>query len=311
MKKLLAVLAVLSAILLAVVIFTSCGKKADSDDSPKTITVTDRAGNEVVIPTEVKTIISIGPSNTVILSALGAADKIIAIDTYTYGVAGVSDDLPRFDMGSLNIEAIIDLDPDIVIATTMTMIEGVNFLIPVMDAGIAVAYVETSETIDDIKKDIEFLAEITGTKDKGKQLVSDMEKEINDIKAIGETITDKKTVFMEIMPLPWMYSCGTSSYLHEMLTIIGAVNIISLPDGWTPVSEEFVLNADPDVILTNCGFMDDPVGEVTSRDGWDALSAVQNGRVYYIDENSSSQPTQDIIKALKQMAAAIYPEYYK
>ena len=69
--------------------------------------------------------------------------------------------------------------------------------------------------------------------------------------------------------------------------------------------------ADPDVILTNVNYIEDPVGEIMGRSGWDALSAVKNQQVYYVDNMASSLPNQNVVKALDQMAKAVYPEYYE
>jgi len=76
------------------------------------------------------------------------------------------------------------------------------------------------------------------------------------------------------------------------------------------VSDEVILDADPDVILTNVSYLDDSVGEIVSRPGWEVLSAIQNERIYQIATNASSRPSHNIIHALEEMAVAIYPEYF-
>ena len=70
------------------------------------------------------------------------------------------------------------------------------------------------------------------------------------------------------------------------------------------------MNADPDVILTNVNYIEDPVGEILSRPGWEEVTAVRDGNVYYIDNMASSLPDHNVVKALAEMAAAVYPEYY-
>ena len=68
--------------------------------------------------------------------------------------------------------------------------------------------------------------------------------------------------------------------------------------------------ANPDVILTNVNYLEDPVGEILSRDGWNAVTAVSQKQVYAIDNMASSLANQNIVKALDQMAKAVYPEQY-
>ena len=80
--------------------------------------------------------------------------------------------------------------------------------------------------------------------------------------------------------------------------------------GWTGVSDEIILDADPDVILTSVNFLDDPIGEIMERPGWDALTAVRNGDVFIICTNSSNRPNHNIVIALREMAAAIYPDHF-
>lgn len=95
-----------------------------------------------------------------------------------------------------------------------------------------------------------------------------------------------------------------------MIELIGANNILEKEDGWVSVSEESVVAADPDVILTNVNYISDPVNEIKSRASWKNMKAVKNNNVYYIDNMTSSLPNHNIVKALEQMAKAVYPDKY-
>lgn len=106
-----------------------------------------------------------------------------------------------------------------------------------------------------------------------------------------------------------MYSLGSNTFIHEMLELIGAKNILAKQKNWVAVSDETVISANPDVILTSVNYIPDPVAEIMQRPGWHVISAVKNKRVFRIDNNSSSRPNHNIVKALKQIAAAVYPEY--
>ena len=140
-----------------------------------------------------------------------------------------------------------------------------------------------------------------------------MKSEVEAIKAIGDTITDKKKVYFEIGSAPALYSFGNDTFLNEMIQIIGAENIFANEESWISPTPESVIDANPDVILTNVPDTDgvSAVDEIKSREGWDSITAVNEGQVYSIDKNSSSRPSQNIIKALKEMAKAIYPDEYK
>jgi iron complex transport system substrate-binding protein len=96
-----------------------------------------------------------------------------------------------------------------------------------------------------------------------------------------------------------------------MLEIIGAENILADRKGWTVTTAEEILEWNPDVILTNADSIGNPVDEIMSRPGWDVLTAVQNRNVYAIDTATSSRPNHHIVKALQEMAKAVYPDVYE
>jgi len=99
--------------------------------------------------------------------------------------------------------------------------------------------------------------------------------------------------------------------LNEMLTIAGGINIFAELDGWPSPSLEEVIARNPDVILTSTNYIDDPVGEILGRSGFDTITAVQNGQVHIVYTDASNRPSHNIVIALRQMAEAIYPEYFQ
>lgn len=275
-------------------------------------TVTDREGNEVTIPTKIERIVSTAPSNTEVLVDLGVADKLVCVDNYSEGIEGLNKDVEKMDFSAPDAEAIIGLEPDIIIASGYNKSgSGDDPFKAVSDAGISVVYIPSSNSINGIYKDIEFLASIVNAEDEGGKIISNMKKEISEIAEKGKTIKDKKTVYFEIGPAPTLYSIGKDTFVNEMISLIGAENIFKDEESWISPTEESVLDANPDVILTNVNYVDDPVSEIIGRQGWDSITAVKNKDVYSIDADSSSRPTPNIIKALKEMAKAIYPDVYE
>ena len=144
----------------------------------------------------------------------------------------------------------------------------------------------------------------------GQALVNEMQNKIDEIAAIGATIEDKKSVFFEIGALPYLYSFGTGTFLDEMISLIGATNVMDDQESWISVSEEAVIAANPDVILTSVDYLDDPVAEIMARPGWENVTAIQNGDVSYIDNAAASLANEHIVDALVEMAQAVYPEEY-
>ena len=306
---------IIALFLTVVVVFTTTSCRPSTP--PKNIVVKptvqgkDRDGNSVPLPKKIGRIISIAPSNTEILAALGFADKIVAADTYSRGLEGVASDIPFFDLMALDTEQIILLEPDIIFVAGISKVGGIDPLKVVSDVGICVLYIPSSSGIADIKADIKLIATVMGVVDKGEKIVADMEKTIDATATIGKTIRDKKKVYFEISAESYsLYSFGSGVYLNEMLEILGAENIFADGKQWMVVAEEAILDRNPDVILTSTDDIDKPVEVIMSRPGWNALTAVQNGDVYSIDTDSSSRPSHRIVKALQEMAKTVYPDKY-
>ena len=310
-------------LLLLILICTACSSPAPTPTTPApatspptaaptvpSVAMTDRAGNPMTLPAKIERILVMGPSNTEILVALGLAESIIAIDSYSDNIPGLQPDIPMFSMMQPDGEQIILLEPDIIIATAMTMVGGEDPFLALKNTGICVAYIPSSESIQDIQDDILFLGEVMGVSAKARELVTEMDREIAIIATIGNSITEKKRVYYEIAAAPYLYSFGSGTFLHEMLEIIGAINILAEVNSWAAITDEVVIDANPDVILTSVNYLDDPIGEILARPGWEAITAVANEEVYYIDNDASSRPNHHITKALIEMAKAIYPDLY-
>ncbi|NLK63798.1 MAG: ABC transporter substrate-binding protein [Tissierellia bacterium] len=271
----------------------------------------DRAGNEISIPNEINKIISISPGNTEILIELGFGDKIIAVDEYSKDIEGLPQGIPLFDIMTPDAEKMVALEPDIIYTTGMVMAEGNDPYKPIKDMGICVAYIPASLSIEGIYEDILFIANSLNAEEKGVDLVNSMIRKIEEIEKIGSSIEDKKTVYFELAAAPTLYSFGKGVFLNEMIEIIGAKNVLSEYDWWISVSEEIVITSDPDVIITNVDYVENPVEEIKSRSGWENMKAVKNDDVYYVDNYATSHSNHNIIIGLEQMARAIYPDIYQ
>lgn len=285
-------------------------REAGRQDKSKSV-LTDRAGKQIILPANIKRIVSLAPSNTKILLALGLKEKIIAADTYSK-----AESLPHlenvFDIMFPDTEKLIMLKPDIIISSGLSSAKGKDVFRNIREAGICIAEIPSANSIEGIYSDINFFGKIFSEENKALKLISEIKSEISAIKKITAAIPvqKRKKVYFEIAAAPNMYSFGTNTFLHEMLEIAGAENILKKQKGWVSVSEEFVIAENPDVILTNTDYIKNPAEEILKRRGWASVKAVKNKKVFVIDKNDSSQPCQNIVKALKQIAASVYPEYF-
>ena len=307
-KKIFFVLTLLLAA--GTMIFAGGAKEASLPSLDLTM---DRAGAPITLPAKVEKIVSMAPSTTEILIDLGLADKIIAADTNTQKDGLLKQDIPYFNMMKPDAEKLIALKPDVVFISGMSNAKGNTPFSPLIDAGICVINIPSSSSIEAIYLDIAYIAAALKQEEKGAKIIANMKKEIEAVRKKRAAIAQdkKKTVYFEIGAAPHMYSLGTGTFINEMIEIIGAQNILADQKSWIAVSDEMVLAKDPDVILTNVSYIPNPIDEIMARAGWASLKAVKGKKVFGIDTNSSSRPNHNIIKALKEMAKAVYPEIYK
>jgi iron complex transport system substrate-binding protein len=290
--------------LLAALLLPGCGQK-------NARLLTDRDGNTVSVSGRINRVISAAPSSTEIIVDLGMADKLAAVDKYSLDVGGVKQDLPLIDFFFPDAEIIIGIAPDIIISNGHNNLgAGADAFKLIREAGIPVVYVPMSPDIEGICGDIEFVADVLNVPERGRKLVQSLKAQVEDIAAVGRTIENKKTVYFEISPAPDLVTIGRNTYLHDMLTIIGAVNIFADQIGVIFPNAEAILNRNPDVIITNIPG-ENLIEEIKNREGFEHITAIKTNSIYAVDTNSSSRPSARILLALKQMAKAVYPDKYE
>jgi len=288
---------------------------ADSTATDSSEVTYDRAGNEITLPDEIDTIISMAPSTTQVLMELGLADKIVAIDTNSYDfIEMLGADVQVFDMMAPDNEALIALEPDIIFTSGMSNVGGEDAYQAVRDAGICVADIPSSESFDAIAEDILFIGQCVQAEESAQTIVDDMYATIADISEKAANVSEAKTIlFMISLPTadyPTVYTVGSGTYINEMIETIGAVNVCSDQESWIGISEEDAIALNPDVIITNVNYVDNAVDTIKTASGWESVTAVQNGDVYYIDANASSRPNEHVVDAMQQMAEYVYPDVY-
>ena len=293
----------LVALVLAIIVLTGCTVERDGQEN------VDRTGRTFVLNRPINRIVSTAPSNTELIVDLGMAHKLIAIDRHSENIVGVPDGLPLVDFFFPDVEALINLHPDVIIASGInTTGSGEDPFQMLREMGIAVVYISMSDSIEEIYNDIYFLAGLLGVPENGQELIRTTRAHIDEIRRIAAGIENKLTVYFEIGALPNMVTFGRDSFLNDMITTIGAINIFA-NDNWVlSPSAEVIISRNPDVILTNVPYLEDPVAEIKQRPGFNHINAVINNRVYRIDTNSSSRSNARIVYALRQMVEAVYPE---
>jgi len=283
-------------------LLSSCGVSKERE-------ILDRSGRAVVIKGEIKRIVSTAPSNTEIIVDLGQAHRLVAIDKHSVNISGIPSSLPLLDFFYPDAEVLISLEPDLILASGHNPTgSGEDPFRLLREMGIPVVYISMSKSIDEIYKDIEFTADLLQSRKEGENLILSMKAQVDEIKKRAENIINKKTVYFEISAAPDMMTFGKDSFIDDMISAAGAVNIFA-NDNWLVMpGAESIIERNPDVILTNVNYIDDPISEIKARPGFNHINAVINNNVYYIDNDSSSRPSARIITALRQMQEAIYSD---
>ncbi|GBU27357.1 hybrid sensor histidine kinase/response regulator [Treponema sp. R8-4-B8] len=272
--------------------------------------IIDRSGRTVIIKNQINRIVSTAPSNTEIIADLGQAHKLVAIDKHSVNVVGIPEGLPQLDFFYPDAEVIIKLSPNIIIANGHNATgTGEDPLRALREMGIPVVYISMSKSIDDIYRDIAFIADLLQARKNGEEVINSMKAQIAEISQRGAQADTKKSVYFEISAAPDMFTFGKDSYLNDMIFVIGARNIFENDNWIVNPSAESIIDRNPDVILTNVNYIDDPIAEIKSRLGFNHINAVKNNRIYQIDTDSSVRPSSRIILALRQMSQAVYSDH--
>ena len=289
MKKLF-LLATLLAILAA-----ACGSGTSDAES-----VAPDARGEVVASHPTR-IISLSPTATEILFAIGAGDQVVAVDSFSY----FPEEAPVTDLSAYepNIEAIAAFEPDLVVLTGGGQ-EELEAL------GVRVVVQLAAVTIEDVYDQITELGIDTGNEDGAAELISSMRSDISEILAELPEIDEPLTYFHELDDT--LYSVTSTTFIGAVYEMAGLVNIADLADedgsafGYPQLTQEYILDSDPDFIfLADAQCCAQTPAVVGDRPGWGELAAVQNGRVVEVDADIASRWGPRVVDYLRAIVDAV------
>ena len=265
------------------------------------VTVTDMAGREIALDAPATKVVALTASDCEILAALGAEDTLVGRGEYCDYPESILE-VPAVQSGAdTNLEQIIALEPQVVIMAKMAQTE--EQVAALEKAGIRVV-VSDAQDIEGVYTAIRLIGTLVGRNDEAEAMVADMQSTFADIAAKSENTG--KTVYFEVSPLQWgLWTAGKGTFMDELATMCGLTNAFADVEGWAEISEEQVLERDPDYIVTISMYYGEgptPVEEIKSRAGWDALKAVQNDAIFNADSNEVSRPGP----RLKDAAEALY-----
>lgn len=271
------------------------------------LTIIDITETAVIIPQEPQRIISVAPSNTEILFALGLEDKIVGITNYcnfpeeTKNIEKIGETFP------LNLEKIVFLKPDLILAYAGQLKE-----IPrLRELGLQVIVIEPLNLPETLKS-IQMIATVAGIPEKGNTLVKNLSQRINQIKTEVSNleITKRPKVFIGgIYETIW--TPGEGTLFNELISLAGGINMAAGFSGWIKISPEFIIKEDPDIIIIPIGAMN-PGDElkikenISLRPGWSNLSAVKTQKIFIVNEDLFFRPGPRLVDGLERLYKIFY-----
>ncbi len=279
------------------------------------VTLTDDAGREVVIEAEPQRIVSLAPSNTEIVCALEACDRIVGVNDFRDGfpadVLDAIEDVP--DVASftgVDREAVVEIEPDLVLAAGNELTPSADIdALGELGLPVLVLY---PESLDGVYADIGLVGEALDTQAEAAAIVADMRERVT---AVEEAVEDQERprVFYEVgVAGGQIYTAGEDSFLAALIEAAGG-DPITGDAVTTAIQLEELVAADPQVILLGDAAYDPSITaeSVAERQGWGGMTAVQEDRVLPLPEDVLiTRPGPRIVDGLEALARAIHPEAF-
>ncbi len=295
----------LIAIALTTLISLNCVPQSPSGN------IVDGLGRKVTINTVPQRIVSLAPSNTEILFALGLGDKVVGDTEYCNYPEAAKTKSKVGGFSTVDIEKVVSLRPDLVLATQIHS----KTVIPALEnLGITVVAL-SPHSLNEVLDSIALAGKITGQDKEAAELVSDMSTRIKGITDKTQKLPpdQRPRVFYVTWHDP-LWTAGPGTISHDVINLAGGQNIASDINGDKTIDLETVINRNPEVIIVSVGMgtgEDLPWQYIKSESRLKNTQALLNGRVYKIDGDLIDRPGPRIVEALEQMAQFIHPELFE
>jgi iron complex transport system substrate-binding protein len=268
------------------------------------LTVSDDLGREVTFARAPERIVSIAPSNTEILFALGLDDHVVAVDAFS--------DYPPEAAGKFQVGDYVEPDLELVVAATPDLVLAAGIheatVLPALESlGVSTVVVEP-ETLDEVYEGIDLIGQVAGVPERADALTCELASRVAAVESAVAGAPAPR-VFFELSPE--LYTAGPGSFIDDVITRARGQNIAAdAAEMWPQLSNEAVVAADPEVIL----LADHEAGvtpeQVTGRPGWQEVDAAVQSRIVAIDPDLVARPGPRIVDGLEQIARILHPDRF-
>lgn len=305
--KLKRTLTLILSLIMVLAVFSACGSEPSAKPDDYSPVISAENNKDESSPAKDVKLVSTAADITEILDGLGYSEKIVLADIYSAGIGSVDSEVCTMDYLNPDVEAIAALSPDCVFVSGSSTDGTVDPYAALSELNIKVIYIPTASSIAGIKENINAIAKEVSAETLAEEMNKAIDDAIDDARKCAEG-RETVSVYFEISAAPWLYTCGSDTFLDEIISACGGKNIYSETSGWISNTEESVLTANPAVIISNVMYDGYDFNEIYSRPGWDTLDAVKNSRVYSVDSDASSRGSQNIVRAIEEISKAICGE---
>ena len=294
---------------LLIALMTACAPQATA--TPSALTLTDGLDREITLDAPAQRVVSLAPSNTEILFAIGAGSQVVGRDQlsdYPAEAAVVTDIGSSFE--ALNTELIVSLQPDLVLAAEINTPEQVKAL---EDLGLTVYYLKNPTTLEEMYTNLEIVAQLTGHETEAATLIESLKARVAAVDEKIAPISSRPGVFYELdaSDPAKPYTAGKGTFINLLIDRAGGYNIASDIDGYPQLSLEQVVAADPAFIILGDARYGISPESIAQRPGWENMSAVKNGNVVPFNDDLASRPGPRLVDALEELAKLLRPELFQ
>jgi len=275
------------------------------------MTLTDDAGREVTLVAEPQRIVSLAPSNTEIVCAIDACERLVGVTDFDDYPAEVVEIDKVVTMAQVDVEALVATEPDLVLAAGNELTPSA-VIDQIADLGVPVL-VLYPESLDEVSADIQLVGMAVGRDDEAAALIEDMATRVDAVEEVVADLERPRTFYEVSVFEGTIYTAGESSFLASLIETAGGEPITGDALS-TSIELEELVAADPELILLGDATYDSTITpeSVAQRQGWEAMTAVGDGRVEVVtDDVVITRPGPRIIDGLEALARAIHPDAFE
>ena len=271
------------------------------------VTETDVLNHRITLSEFPRRIVSLAPSNTELVYAVGAGDQLVGVTTYCDYPPEASGITRVGGFSITSLEKIVSLRPDLVLAARLNPLEVLESLCQ-LDVPV---FILAPGSLEETFLTIRLVGRLTGKTAGLDSLESELKERIQAVEESVRSIPhqDRPRILWGLLQAP-MYTAGGGSFIDDLIGLAGGVNIASdSGEGWPQIGLETIVAKNPEVIITSVSTEEvaAELARLQVTDGWKEVDAIIQSRVYYIDSNLLQRPGPRLVDGLEQLVKVIHP----